>query len=166
MSDHDPQGGGFEITPEEDRFLRAFFRRHAGRYLLLVGVLAVAAVGVALRLGDDGSDAESARAELASLREQNQQLRRDLDALGERVASQDAQAQQMANLETRVAGALRRLERVESRVEEGPGPEAADASASWDVSSILERLYNLELRQAQTEQRRGSVPPVPSAPRP
>lgn len=164
----EPQEGGFAITPEEDRFLRAYFHRHAGRYLLALGALALAivcTVWITVRPDDDGAaalagaeaEAESQSQEIEAVRAENQTLRAEVEELGGRLEALDAAARQVASVEKRLAGALRRLDRVESRVEQGSAASNAappDAAGAWDASSILERLYNLEVRQEREEQSR------------
>jgi len=40
----DPQGGEIEVSPEELRFLRGFFRRHTVPYIFLTAALALGVV--------------------------------------------------------------------------------------------------------------------------
>jgi hypothetical protein len=157
MSDgNEPRNGEFEITPEEDRFLRAYFHRHARRYLASLGLTAIAAVCATLAL--------TRAAVLDEIRSDSEQLRGGLTELRRQVGSQaeDASAR-VAALEKRLAAALQRFERVEQQAEAKPAapalaaaPVAADSIAASDLNSILERLYNLEVRQDEQESKRES----------
>jgi DNA repair exonuclease SbcCD ATPase subunit len=147
---------GFQITPEEDRFLRTFFRRQAGRYLLGMGALAVLGVwGVAQRGGEAVAPDPAQQQELAALRAENEKLRTQLGELSQHVAKLAAApdpAKPMGELAEGVAGALRRLDRVESRIEELPAGGTSGELA--DASGALERLSNLESRQQREEKSR------------
>jgi len=149
----------FRITPEEDRFLRGFVRRHAGRYVLIAGALVAAALWAG-QGGGSGAGAvpeqwradldelraahESLRAELAAARAESRRLGAELEGVVARVSSADAAARRGGDLEERVATALRRLDRVESRVGEGAG---GAAPGSWELGSVLERIEAVETRQ-------------------
>lgn len=160
MSDHGSQGGGFAITPEEDRFLRAFFRRHAARYMVAMGLLVALAVWGAPR-SDTGvtGPSEEQSEELAALRAGNEQLRAaneelraELTQLMERVAALGAapgSAPALDRLEERMASALTRLERVESHA-----AASAASGPSVELGAVLDRVYNLEARQDRGEKSR------------
>lgn len=151
MSD---RAAGFQVTPEEDRFLRAFFRRQAARYLLALTALALLVVwGAWPRGGDSAAPDPERQAELAALRAENEQLRGRLGELSERVAALAGMrdpTEPMDQLEERVAGALRRLDRVESQLASAP-PGAGEAI---DASAALGRLSGLEARQQREEKSR------------
>jgi hypothetical protein len=144
----------FQITPEEDRFLRAFFRRQAGRYLVGLGALAVAGVGLALRTAPEAAPHPAEQAALTVLRAENEKLESRLVELAgrvERLAAAPDPAEPMGALEEQVAGALRRLDRVEGRLQKLP---AAPSGELADANAILERLYDLESRQKRAEKGR------------
>ena len=176
----EPQEGDFQITPQEDRFLRAFFHRLARRYLVLGAVALALVLALALSLSGGGSDADETRQNLVALRAEAETLQAEIAALGERMGAVEQPVGQLAGLEKRVATALRRLEKMESRVEQvaRSGGAAPSGPASWDVSAILERLYAVEMRQETQErenaaferevrQQLGSAPAaLPAAPAP
>ena len=168
----DPRGGEIEVTPEEKRFLKRFFRRQLLPYLAIL--LLILATSAWWPSGEEATGALEARtsAALAQLRTENQRLRAELAALSERMdAGLSAQDDGANELERRVEDAKRSVRMIEARVIAaterrldaleiqlagggpspagpalaGPPPEAA----AWDVSAILDRLYALEVRQEQ-----------------
>ena len=166
------QAAELEVTAEEERFLKRFFRRQVRPYLLLVLVIAVTAVWW-LPSGNENVRAKANAEKITSLRAQGDQLRAEVAALARRVETQVASSDRGTDelerrvrdarrsvrmIESRVTAALdRRIDELESRVAKSgtsrasfgaPPPEAA----TWDVGAILDRLYNLELRQ-ENEQR-------------
>lgn len=171
--DFDSRGGEMEVTPEEERFLKRFFRRQILPWFTILVVIAVTSAW-AFGGGDDGAALEArTSAALAQLRGENQRLRQEIGGLSERVDTGLARDDSGANeLERRVEDAKRSVRAIESRVSAalerrlnvleaklgggslaGPVPLASrapppDASA-WDVSAILDRLYALEMRQEQ-----------------
>lgn len=164
MSDREEPGRGeFEITPEEDRFLRAFFRRQALRYLgVLAAVAALAVTGTIAVVEAPPSEPASAAARpdpgtiaaLENFRAEGRQLHDDFEALSRRLGKKKgASAAEVAALNDRIEAMLSRLGRLEQRpvAEAAPGDAATvsppDSAGSWDVSAILERLYNVEMRQ-------------------
>ncbi len=174
----DPQRGEIEVSPEELRFLRGFFRRHTLPYIVLTAVLALGIVWWSSSAveGDADHTAED-RAATEALRAENQQLRAALSQLSGRVDTvlSDAEGgagtlalriedanRSVRTIESRVAAALerrldeadRRLYDLENRADAGPSPAKlsdAEAPPAWDVSAILERLYDLEMRQNRVE---------------
>ena len=163
----EPQGAEFEVTPEEARFLGRFFRRQVRPYVALVAVIAVIAAWWS-PTGNERARVTVNAGQIADVRAEGGQLRAEVDALAARIEAklantdrggdelerrvQDAR-RSVRMIEARVTATLeRRLDALESRVEKGnasrvsfgaPPPEAA----TWDVSAILDRLYNLEMRQ-------------------
>jgi len=165
----DPLGGEIEVTPQERRFLKRFFRRQILPWALALAVLSVSSAW--WMGGEDPAQVEArAAAALAQLRSENQRLRADLDALSDHIQSvarsdrgdeleqrvEDAK-RSVRMIESRVSAALdERLDRLESRLAESPARPVADSgvgpppeAAAWDVSAILDRLYALEMREGQ-----------------
>ncbi len=159
-----------QVTPEEERFLKRFFRRQLLPYFAVL--LAISVTSAWWPSDEEEAGALEARtsAALAQLRTENQRLRAALEALSERMdaglSAQDHGANELERqvedakrsvrmIEARVIAATeRRLDALESRLAAGapkpsltapvgPPPEAA----AWDVSAILDRLYALEMRQ-------------------
>lgn len=158
----DEAAAELQVTPEEERFLKRFFRRQLAPWLVLL-------LGVSLAAGwwGRGGDDEAAReartaAAMAQLRNENQRLLEQIAALREQVEA-GAQASPGDELERRVEAARRNVRMIESRVtaaleqriaaleaqqtreEVAPPPDLA----AWDVSAILDRLYALETRQQE-----------------
>lgn len=175
MSDvTDSQGGEIEVTPEEERFLRRFFRRQALPYVALLGVMLITAV---IWTDDDGGGEREARiaAAVAQIRAENQQFARQLAVVSEQVAHKGNADHGANELERRVEDARRNVRMIEARVTASlerrldsletrlaardslaalPGAPVAVASpppdaAAWDVSSLLNRLVALEMSQQQ-----------------
>jgi len=91
---------------------------------------------------------------LEALRAENEQLKSRLGELAgqvERLSAAPDPAEPMGELEETVAAALRRLDRVEGRLQKLP---AAPSGELADASAVLERLYNLESRQQRAEKGR------------
>jgi small-conductance mechanosensitive channel len=166
----DPRGGEIEVTPEEERFLKRFFRRQLLPYFAVLLVIWVTSAWWPSEGKDAGALEARTSAALAQLRTENQRLRAELEALSERMdAGLSAQDHGANELERRVedakrsvrmieaqvlAATERRLEALESQLGAGASPPARVASAgpppeaaAWDVSAILDRLYALEVRQ-------------------
>ncbi len=172
MSDEvDPRGGEIEVSPEEERFLKRFFRRQALPWFAAAVLIALTATWT-LRpeAGDDGLEVRVSAA-LAQLRSENEELRSQVTALSEKLATPRVALEGADELERRVEEARRnvkmiearitadldrRLDSLEAQVAQSPGPAAAPGAASlpadvsaWDASAILERLYALEMQQGQ-----------------
>jgi phosphoglycolate phosphatase-like HAD superfamily hydrolase len=165
------QAAEIQVTPEEARFLRRFFRRQTLPWMVGLGAVAVAAARFAVpptdpeierRLGESVAAIEALRAENAAL------LTR-LEAVGQRMP---------AELERWLAAAEKRLAAVERRpnpvVREVPDAEArlrrleerlvaADSAQDTFARSNLARLKELEGRLASVE---GAAPALPAAPAP
>ncbi len=175
MSDvTDSQGGEIEVTPEEERFLRRFFRRQALPYVALLGVMLITAV---IWTDDDGGGEREARiaAAVAQIRAENQQFARQLAVVTEQVDHAGNTDSGANELERRVEDARRNVRMIEARVTASlerrldsletqlaardslaalPGASVAVGSppldaAAWDVSSLLNRLVALEMSQQQ-----------------
>ena len=175
MSDvTDSQGGEIEVTPEEERFLRRFFRRQALPYVALLGVMLITTV---IWTGDDDGEEREARiaAAVAQIRAENQQFARQLAVVSEQVAHAGNTDSGANELERRVEDARRNVRMIEARVTASlerrldsletqlaardsravlPGASVAAGSppldaAAWDVSSLLNRLVALEMSQQQ-----------------
>ncbi len=162
------QAAEIQVTQEEVRFLRRFFRRQALPWILVLGAVAVGAARWAVPAADPGLEqrlAESAAA-IEALRAENAALRTGLDALGQRVPPAvdrrlAAAEGRLAAIEKRpsapardVSGVPERLQRLEERV--------ASATGSHDTitRSSLTRLRDLESRMGTLE---GAPAPVPAA---
>ena len=164
------QAAEIEVSPEEERFLKRFFRRQAVPWFGLAVVIALAAAW-APRGGSDQALEIRTNAAIAQLRSENQRFReqvvslgavletgapadtRELDELERRVESAK---QNVKMIEARVSAELdRRLDALESRSASAPAlpggatGELPSDAAAWDVSAILERLYALEMRQQE-----------------
>jgi uncharacterized protein YlxW (UPF0749 family) len=166
------QSAEIQVTPEEARFLRRFFRRQALPYLLVLGAAAItaarwsapAAPGFERRL-------QEAAAAVDALRAENAALRAEIETLGKRM--QAAVDRRLDALEGRVAAVERppnapvadpsdvveRIGRLEERL--------ASASGGHDTvaRSNLARLNDLESRVDALEGA-AAVDPVPASPAP
>lgn len=166
MSDPEgAQGGAFEITPEEDRFLRAFFRRQALRYLAVLAALAVLAVTGTILLRQEADEPPSAAARpdpgtvaaLEGFRAESRQLRDDFDALNAGVEKRrGVTAAEVAAVNDRIEALLSRLERLEQKA-------TAAANAAPDAA-LLERIERLEQRSSNLEESPGGAGAEPSSP--
>ena len=160
-----------QVTPEEARFLRRFFRRQALPWLLVLGVVAVATARWAVPAADPGLELRLAetQAVVAAVRAENAALRTELDAVGQRI--QAAVDRRLGLAEERIAAMEKRpsgrasdatvvSERV-ARLEE----RLASATAAQDTitRSNLSRLKDLEARMLDAD---GAGAPVPAAPAP
>jgi predicted RND superfamily exporter protein len=180
MDDAALRGAGeMEVTAEEDRFLRRFFRR---QLMPWAAALVVISVTLSLMLGDEDAVEVEARtsAAVAQLRSENQRLAAELEQLDARLAKglsarestsgnelerriEDAK-HNVRMIESRVTAKLeRRLDSLEAQLGQGGAP-ASIASAprprpsagapppdasAWDVSQILDRLYAVEMAQQE-----------------
>jgi len=168
-----------DVTPEEARFLRRFFRR---QFVPWAAALVVISVTISLLLGDEDAVEVEARtsAAVAQLRSENQKLVAEIEQLSARVESGMAAREDDSgnDLERRVEDARRNVRMIESRIsarlerrldaleaQGGQGaamPPAAMAPArvpaagapppdasAWDVSQILNRLYAVEMAQQE-----------------
>jgi len=147
-----------QLSAAEKRLLRKVFHRHALPYLAAMAVVtAVAVFGGEPKEAEVSAEAAVPPPELAAL----VQARIDADALVAELtataAQQNAAASELESLEKGIDTASRQLRDLESKarkaqkkldeVASAPPPEAAQ----WDVSAILERLYNVEVRQDKVE---------------
>jgi predicted nucleic acid-binding Zn-ribbon protein len=124
------QNAEMQVTPEEARFLRRFFRRQALPWLLALAVLAIAAARWAVPPADPGIErrlAESTAA-IEALRAESAALRTRLEAVGQQV---------QPTVDRRIAAAESRI----AALEKG-------SSAGGDASRVAERVVRLEDRLA------------------
>jgi chromosome segregation ATPase len=146
------------LSPEEDRFMRRFVRRHA--LLGPVGAVAVAALGLGLAAlsGGAGRAPETALAEapgdVAALRRELAELAARLESASGTGAAADAQREQLAALERRIEAVAAELSGLRRRWET---TAAVNPGAPPELASMLERLYNLEARADETEAARSST---------
>lgn len=166
MAEATPRHEPIVVSPEEERFLKRFFRRQMLPWALILLVIPVTAVWW---LADDDGGAREARtsAALAQVRTENQKLHAELAALTERVDTGLSSDHGADELERRVEDAKQSVRMIEARVTaalerrldvlEAGGMHAAALPASglsapppdaaaWDVSAILDRLYALEMQ--------------------
>ena len=169
METPDSEGSGvqedLQLTPQEERLLRSFFRRHALPYVVGAGAVVVLCLAFAFLRGDDrappaplpepGADAVA----VGELRADLDRALADLAALGTRARERAGEAGLTAKaLDQRLAAVFQRVEEVEDRA------DAAEASK-------LERLDGVEARLSEIEKvlaaRRGdaSQPPAAADPR-
>ena len=151
-----------QLSAAEKRLLRKVFHRHALPYLAAMAVVtAVAVFGGEPKEAEVSAEAAVPPPELAAL----VQARIDADALvaeltataAQQNAAAESAASELESLEKGIDTASRRLRDLESKarkaqkkldeVASAPPP----AAAQWDVSAILERLYNVEVRQDKVE---------------
>ena len=175
------QGGGgeLEVTPEEARFLRGFFRRQLRPWA--VGLVALS-VTLSLALGDEDAAEVEVRTSsaVAQLRSENQKLVAEIERISARLetglAARESESgndlerrvedakHSVRMIEARITARLeRRLDSLEAKTAGGqvhgpmaaaplprPGTGAPPPDASaWDVSQILDRLYALEMSQQE-----------------
>ena len=175
---------GIEVSPEEERYLKRFFRRQIFPW---VGALLMISITLSFAAGGGDTKAVEARtsAAVAQLRSENQELREEIEQLSARLQSglvnqrrgtgnelerrvEDAE-QSIRMIEARVTAKLeRRLDGLEAQLSRGvsSAPGAVSASgvtpppeaAAWDVSQILDRLYALEMVQQDGGSRAPSGP--------
>jgi hypothetical protein len=159
-----------QVSREEHRFLRRFFRRQALPWMVALALVAVAsarmavpamAPGVALRL-------DEAMAKIEALERQNAALRTEIEAMGQRMP---------ASIERRLASAEGRIMAIERRPEASgrdPGDVAervarvedrlasATSAQETEVRSSLSRLRDLEARMDAIAGDSGSAPAAPA----
>ena len=126
-----------QVTPEEARFLRRFFRRQALPWLLVLGVGAVATARWAVPAADPGLELRLAetQAVVAAVRAENAVLRTELDAVGQRI---------QAAVDRRLGLAEERIAAMEKR----PGGRAGDAyGVSEQVARLEERIASATAAQ-------------------
>jgi len=164
------QAAEIQVSPEERRFLRRFFRRQALPWMLALALLAVAsarlavpaaAPGVVLRL-------DEAMAKIEGLERQNAALRTEIESMGQRMPG--GVERRLASAEGRITAIERRpaasgrdpgdvaqrVGRVEERL-------ASATSAQETVTrSNLSRLRDLESRMDAIAGDAGSVPAAPA----
>jgi hypothetical protein len=161
------QKPAIQVSPEEYRFLRRFFRRQALPWVVGLALVAIAAArmavpdaapGVALRI-------DEAMARIAALEAQNASLRTELEAMGQRMPG--GLERRLAAAEGRIAAVERspaaaggddvaeRVERMESRL------ASATSTQETVTRSNLSRLHDLEERMAAIEGVPASAPAAP-----
>jgi hypothetical protein len=178
MDDAAQRGAGeMEVTPEEARFLRGFFRR---QFLPWAAGLVVISVTLSLALGDEDAVEVEVRTSsaVAQLRSENQKLVAEIEQISARLeAGLAARESESGNdLERRVEDAKHSVRMIEARITarlerrldaleaKRANSQVAEAMApaplprpvtgapppdasAWDVSQILDRLYAVEMAQ-------------------
>jgi hypothetical protein len=135
------------LSPEEDRFLRRFVRRHA--LLGPVGLLAVAALGFGLAALPRGTEpGEAPDGALADLRGEVADLRGRLESASGPRAGDTAQRERLAALERRIEAVAAELTGLRRRWET---TAAVNPGAPPELASMLERLHALEQQDDRTE---------------
>ncbi len=160
-----------QVTPEEARFLRRFFRVQALPWMLALSIVAIATARWAVPAADPALERQvaDANAVMEAVRAENAALRTELDAVGQRI--QADVDRRLAAVEGRVAAVEKRPsaratdgskvgDRV-ARLEE----RLASATSSHDTvtRSNLSRLKDLEVRMQNLE---GAGATLPAAPAP
>ena len=164
------QAKEIQVSPEEHRFLRRFFRRQALPWMVALALVAVAsarlavpamAPGVALRL-------DEAMAKIEALERQNAALRTEIEAMGQRMPG--AIERRLASAEGRIAVIERqpaaserdpadvaeRIARVEDRL------ASATSAQETATRSSLSRLRDLEARMDAIAGDSGAAPAAPA----
>jgi hypothetical protein len=128
METSDAEGSGVEeelqLTPQEERLLRRFFRRHALPYVVGAGAVAVLCLGFAFLRGDGRASSAAPPATggsavvLGELRADLDRALADLAAVRTRAQQQAGEAARSASaLEQRLAAVFQRIEKVEGRAD-------------------------------------------------
>jgi hypothetical protein len=159
-----------QVTQEEARFLRSFFRRQALPWMLALGVVAVVAARWAVPAADPGLELRVAESHalVEAVRAENAALRTELDAVSQRI---------QAAVDRRIGAAEGRIAAVEkrpaSRASDSSGVSSrvarleerlASAAAAQDTitRSNLSRLKDLEARLLNMEGPNALVPAAPA----
>jgi hypothetical protein len=183
METSEAEGSGVEeelqLTPQEERLLRSFFRRQALPYITGIGVAGVLCLAFAFLRGDGRAPPAAApepggsAVALGELRSDLDRALADLAAVRTRAQQQAGEAAQSASaLEQRLAAVFQRIEKVEGRADamqkrvtaalaqgpraasplasDGADPSAA-AAASDQLLQVLQRLSDLEQSQEREE---------------
>jgi len=160
-----------QVTPEEARFLRRFFRLQALPWMAAFSLVAIVAARMAVPAADPGLQMQvaEAKAVMEAIRAENAALRTELDAVGQRI--QTAVDRRLAAVEGRVAVVEKRPSaRVKDDSAVGPRiarleERLASATTSQDTvtRSNLSRLKDLEVRMQNLE---GAGATLPAAPAP
>jgi hypothetical protein len=160
-----------QVTQEEARFLRRFFRRQALPWMLALGFVAVVAARWAVPAADPGLELRVAESQalMEAIRVENAALRTELDAVGQRI--QAAVDRRISAAEGRIAAVEKRpvsragdSSSVKNRVARLEERLASAATAQDTITrSNLSRLKDLEARVLNVE---GSGALVPAAPAP
>lgn len=148
-----------EASPEEARFLRRFVRRTTLPWIACVGALAGLALGVALAppppapLVAEAPGAAHSSAALDKLRAELATLREEVTALR---SAEPAPSPLRDDIEPRLA----KLE-AELAERSAHAPQMADsasgAESAGELTTIRDRLYNLETRLDSKEQERAAL---------
>jgi hypothetical protein len=161
----EPAGrSGVSLSAAEAAFLRRFVRRHALPGAAGAAVLAAAmlAIGLVLWPGREAERAEdsapaAAPAGLAALEGEVGALRATL-AERSPAPAPDAEAA-VAELARRIEAIAREIHALRARLDSAPRPAPAPAPAppASDLVAVADRLYQIELRQSETEAGRSKV---------
>jgi hypothetical protein len=127
------QAKEIQVSPEEHRFLRRFFRRQALPWLVALALLAVASARLAVPAAAPGvlQRLDEAMAKIEALERQNAVLRTEVEAMGQHLPG---------SLERRLASAEERIAAMERR----------PAASGRDPGDVAERVARIEERLAST----------------
>jgi hypothetical protein len=156
------------LSAAEAAFLRRFVRRHALSRAAGLWLLAAALLAIALDLwparGPEPAAASGpgvAAADLEALRAEVAEVRTGLAEPSPRPAPAPETAAAVAELARRIEALAHEIVALRSRVESAPAPAPAGAPAAPaevpGLAGLAERLYQLELRQSETESGRVEV---------
>ncbi|MFQ5426929.1 MAG: hypothetical protein ACE5EV_07600 [Gaiellales bacterium] len=157
-----------QLTPQEERFLRRFIRRYSlGRAAaMVVTTAALVALGLGLVqiLRTDPTPSTTASGPsysvIKTLRSDVQDLRREIDDLEIPASTSETEVPDLASkLAGRIDSLARELELFQARLDSRPAPRPAPPvmGSTAEIAAIVERVYNLELRQGQEEETRVAV---------
>jgi hypothetical protein len=153
-----------QLTPDEQRYLRRTFQRHALPYLAAMGALAAWSLFARPEPAPEAAAPAPPLAEQPEFLALRQELERALAQLAGAAPREPQQAgaaaRQLAALERRLEQASQRVGELEERLgaagARAVGPAPAQA-AGFDAAPLLDRVYRVELRQDRVDQARTAL---------